>query len=75
VIPGKTDQAAHRMNKGRAGGRPPNFDRESYRGRNVVERAFNKAKQWRAVATRYDKLASPTEPDSCSPASSSSSNY
>ncbi|MFD7044526.1 IS5/IS1182 family transposase, partial [Rhodococcus jostii] len=30
---------------------------ESYKGRNVVERAFNKAKQWRAVATRYDKLA------------------
>ncbi|RZL70553.1 MAG: IS5/IS1182 family transposase, partial [Rhodococcus sp. (in: high G+C Gram-positive bacteria)] len=32
-------------------------DPESYKGRNVVERAFNKAKQWRAVATRYDKLA------------------
>lgn len=23
----------------------------------MVERAFNKAKQWRAIATRYDKLA------------------
>ncbi|WP_420855166.1 IS5 family transposase [Rhodococcus koreensis] len=57
VIPEKTDQAANRVNKGRAGGRPPNFDPESYKGRNVVERAFNKAKQWRAVATRYDKLA------------------
>ncbi|MFE5703427.1 hypothetical protein ACFQ70_22720, partial [Rhodococcus koreensis] len=57
VIPEKSDQVANRKNKGSAGGRPPNFDAESYKGRNVVERAFNKAKQWRAVATRYDKLA------------------
>jgi transposase len=26
-------------------------------GRNVVERSFALAKQWRALATRYDKLA------------------
>ncbi|WP_432420361.1 transposase [Nocardia neocaledoniensis] len=26
-------------------------------GRNAVERAFNKVKHWRGVATRYDKLA------------------
>lgn len=57
VIPIKTDQAAHRVKKGSAGGRPPNFDREAYKDRNVVERAFNKAKRWRAIATRYDKLA------------------
>ena len=57
VIPVKDDQAAHRHNKGQAGGRPPNFDPEAYKARNVVERAFNKAKQWRAIATRYDKLA------------------
>ncbi|MFE3262474.1 hypothetical protein ACFXPS_44450 [Nocardia sp. NPDC059091] len=25
--------------------------------RNVIERACNKAEDWRAVATRYDKLA------------------
>jgi transposase len=57
VILEKTDQASNRVNKGGAGGRPPNFDPESYKGRNVVERAFNKAKQRRTVATRYDKLA------------------
>lgn len=57
VIPEKSDQVANRKKKGSAGGRPPSFDAESYKGRNVVERAFNKAKQWRAVATRYDKLA------------------
>jgi transposase len=28
-----------------------------YRGRNVVERRFNLLKQWRGLATRYDKLA------------------
>lgn len=39
------------------GGRPPQFDIEAYRGRNVAERSFNALKQWRGLATRYDKLA------------------
>jgi len=39
------------------GGRPPAFDKEDYKGRNVVERNFNTFKQWHALATRYDKLA------------------
>ena len=29
----------------------------AYKGRNVVERAFNAVKQWRGLATRYDKHA------------------
>ncbi|MHA6688474.1 hypothetical protein [Mesorhizobium sp. A556] len=33
----------------------PAFDRELYRKRNLVERFFNKLKQFRAVATRYDR--------------------
>ncbi len=33
------------------------FDAEQYKRRNVVERAFNRLKQWRAIATRYDKHA------------------
>ena len=38
--------------------RPPTaFDSGDYRGRNVVERRFNPLKQWRGLATRYDKLA------------------
>ena len=28
-----------------------------YRRRNVVERCFNRLKQWRGIATRYDKTA------------------
>jgi putative transposase len=28
-----------------------------YRERNLIERFFNKLKQYRAIATRYDKLA------------------
>ena len=34
---------------------PPNFSKRLYRKRNLVERFFNKLKQFRAVATRYDK--------------------
>ena len=32
------------------------FDRAAYRERNRVERLFNRLKQHRAIATRYDKL-------------------
>ncbi len=32
-------------------------DRDFYRWRNLVERCFSKLKQWRRVATRYDKTA------------------
>jgi transposase len=35
----------------------PRFDRAAYRERNTVERLFNRLKQFRAIATRYDKLA------------------
>jgi len=35
---------------------PPAFSPFLYRQRNLVERFFNKLKQFRAVATRYDKL-------------------
>jgi transposase len=57
VIPEKSDQVALRKANGRAGGRPPIFDANTYRDRNVVERAFNRLKSWRGIATRYDKHA------------------
>ena len=34
------------------------FDRHHYRNRNVIERFFAQLKQFRRVATRYDKLVS-----------------
>lgn len=57
VIPQPSDQIAHRKRRGSNGGRPPAFDAADYKGRNVVERNFNVTKQWRGLATRYDKLA------------------
>ena len=33
------------------------FDRPLYRERNRVERAIGRLKQWRRIATRFDKLA------------------
>jgi putative transposase len=33
------------------------FNRSAYKRRNVIERAFCRLKDWRRVATRYDKLA------------------
>ena len=46
VIPGKSN----RKTKIR-------HDKEAYKGRNVVERCFCRLKDWRRIATRYDKLA------------------
>lgn len=34
------------------------FDKSQYRNRNVIERFFARIKQFRRIATRYDKLAS-----------------
>jgi transposase len=55
VIPVKEDQKGHRRARGRRGGRPPAFDPGYYKQLNTVERCFSKLKQFRAVATRYDK--------------------
>ena len=46
VIPTKSNQR-----------RQPRFDREAYRRRNLVERLINRLKQFRRIATRYEKRA------------------
>jgi len=36
---------------------PHPFDRVAYRRRNLIERLFGRLKNWRRIATRYDRLA------------------
>ncbi len=57
TIPERADQVRNRLRRGSRGGRPPAFDKQVYKRRNVVERCFNRLKQWRGIATRYDKTA------------------
>lgn len=42
---------------GRKPGRPPVFDNDAYKRRNVVERCVGWLKQARRIATRYEKTA------------------
>ncbi len=37
---------------------PREYDKELYKARHLIENFFAKLKQYRAIATRYDKLAS-----------------
>lgn len=55
--PERRDQIAGRAAKGSRGGRPPTFDHDLYKQRQVVERCFNRLKQFRDLATRYAKRA------------------
>ncbi len=57
TIPERADQQAGRQRRGSRGGRPPAFNKLIYRHRNVVERCFNRLKQCRSLATRYDKTS------------------
>ncbi|MEX0173185.1 hypothetical protein [Streptomyces sp. LMG1-1-1.1] len=57
MISQPADRAANRKRRGSRGGRPPAFGRHAYKQRNTVERCVNKLKQWRGLATRYDKTA------------------
>ena len=54
VIPERRDQIAVRS---RRPGRKPSFDRTIYARRNVVERCMARLKQWRGIATRFEKRA------------------
>jgi transposase len=54
TIPERRDQRARRATQP---GRPLAFDQAIYARRNVVERCINRLKQWRGLATRYEKRA------------------
>lgn len=54
TIPERRDQQRRRA---RRPGRRPAFDATIYKRRNVVERCINRLKQWRGLATRYEKRA------------------
>jgi transposase len=44
VIPPKSNRKVQRQ-----------YDRELYKQRNLIERSFNMLKNWRRIATRYDR--------------------
>jgi transposase len=54
TIPERRDQRARRAARP---GRPLTFDKAIYARRIVVERCINQLKQWRGLATRYEKRA------------------
>ncbi|HZC08270.1 MAG TPA: transposase [Ktedonobacterales bacterium] len=54
TIPERRDQEVRRTARP---GRPLAFDKAIYARRNVVERCINRLKQWRGLATRYEKRA------------------
>ena len=50
------DQGAEAVIPPKANRKEPwEYERELYRQRNLIERAFNKLKHWRRIATRYDR--------------------
>lgn len=54
VIPGKSNRK-----------RQIRYDKQADKNRNVVERCFCRLKDWRRIATRYDRLAQNFLPKLC----------
>ncbi|MEU9298354.1 transposase [Streptomyces sp. NPDC048266] len=57
TIPERADQIRNRLRRGSRVGCRPIFDKQLYKRHNVVERCFNRLKQWRGIATRYGETA------------------
>jgi len=71
TIPERTDQQAGRRRRGHRGGRPPAFDPNTYRRRNVVERCINRLSN--GAASPPDTTNSPATTKQPSPSSAPSS--
>ncbi len=56
-FPSPPTRPATARSAGSSGGRPVSYDAQDYKQRNVIERAFNRLKQWRGIATRYEEHA------------------
>ena len=71
VIPQPTDQIGHRKRRGKRDGRPPAFDADDYKGRNVIERSLwppsSNGADWPPATTNSPP---PTAPQSSSTPSS-----
>ncbi|GAA0970838.1 hypothetical protein GCM10009550_78880 [Actinocorallia libanotica] len=63
TIPERADQRAGRIRRGR----PSVFDRDLYRRHNVIERCFNRLKQFRGIPPATTRPPVPTPPPSPSP--------
>nr|WP_232838005.1 transposase [Streptomyces atratus] len=63
TVPERADQIHNRLRRGSRGGRPPAFDKQLYKQRNVVERCLNRLKQQRGIArpatTKHPRATSP----------------
>jgi transposase len=57
VIPQPSSQIAGRKREGRDGGRPLTCVREACQQRSTVEFCINRLKNWRGLATRYERTA------------------
>lgn len=55
MIPERQDQRRQRLKKGSRGGRPCRYAAEEYGTRHWIEQLINRLKQWRRIATRYEK--------------------
>lgn len=57
VIPERKEQREQRQARGALGGRAPRFEKAIDQERSWAERGVNRLKQWRGIATRYEKRA------------------
>lgn len=73
ICPERRDSRRHRLARGCRGGRPPDFDAQAYKGRNVVERCITDSRTSAPSPSASISTASTSSPVSSWPASFSGS--